>query len=101
MTNKNKTVFYTGITVNINQREYQHKLKTFDSFTKKYYVNKIVYYERLNTLEEAVSREKLIKAGSRAKKIALINSYNKEWKDLSENFWSLQIKQIVNYNIYQ
>ncbi len=90
MTNKYNRVLYTGMTNNINRRNFEHKNKIFeDSFTKKYNVNKLVYFEHLNTLDEAVKREKQIKAGSRAKKIQLIENYNQEWIDLSDNFWGL------------
>ena len=91
MTNKNNTVLYTGMTNNIHQRVFEHKNKVFKGFTSKYNVDKIVYYESLNTLDEAIKREKQIKAGSRAKKIQLINKYNKEWKDLSDDFWGLNL----------
>ncbi len=53
-----------------------------DGFTKKYNVNKLVYFEATNDIKSAIQREKQIKAGSRQKKIDLINSMNKEWKDL-------------------
>jgi len=89
LTNKNNSVLYTGMTNNIDSRLYQHKNKIFDGFTKKYNVDKIVYFEKLNTLEEAINREKQLKSGSRAKKMELINKFNKEWKDLSDNFWGL------------
>jgi putative endonuclease len=89
LTNKNNSVLYTGMTNNIDSRLYQHKNKIFKGFTKKYNINKIVYFEKLNSLEEAITREKQIKSGSRAKKIELINKFNKEWKDLSDNFWGL------------
>lgn len=83
MTNKNNNVLYTGMTNNVNKRIFEHKNGIFNGFTKKYKVNKLVYFEKLKTLDEAVNREKQIKAGSRKKKIELINSQNDEWKDLS------------------
>jgi putative endonuclease len=89
MTNKNNTVLYTGMTNNINKRNYQHKNKVYESFTKKYNIDKLVYFEHLNTFDEAIKREKQIKAGSRAKKIQLIENINKNWIDLSDNFWEL------------
>lgn len=82
MTNKNNTVLYTGVTNNLQKRVYQHKEKLVDGFTKKYNINKLVYYEVFGDIYGAISREKQIKAGSRQKKIILINSINKEWKDL-------------------
>lgn len=89
MTNKNNTVLYTGMTNNINRRIFEHKNKVYNGFTKKYNVDKIVYYERLNTLEEAIKREKQVKSSPGAKKIELINRQNNQWKDLSDNFWGI------------
>jgi len=82
MTNKNNTVIYTGVTNDLKRRVYEHKEKLIDGFTKKYNVNKLVYFEFTNDVNSAIQREKQIKAGSRQKKIDLINSKNKEWKDL-------------------
>ena len=82
MTNKNNTVIYTGVTNNLKQRVYEHKEKLIDGFTKKYNLNKLVYFEITNDIDSAIQREKQIKAGSRQKKIDLINSINVEWKDL-------------------
>ncbi len=89
MTNKNNTVLYTGMTNNLNRRLYEHRNKVYNGFTKKYNVDKIVYFEKLNTSEEAMKREKQIKSRPRAKKIELINQFNKDWKDLSDNFWGI------------
>ena len=82
MTNKNNTVIYTGVTNNLKQRVYEHKEKLIDGFTKKYNLNKLVYFEITNDINSAIQWEKQIKAGSRQKKIDLINSINAEWKDL-------------------
>jgi putative endonuclease len=82
MTNKNNRVLYTGITNDLKKRVYEHKEKFVNGFTKKYNVSKLVYYEILGDPENAILREKKIKAGSRQKKIDLINSMNKEWSDL-------------------
>jgi len=82
MTNKRNTVLYTGITSNLNKRIYEHKENLIEGFTKKYNVHKLVYYEVFNDVEEAILREKQIKAGSRNKKIKLISSMNPNWKDL-------------------
>ena len=84
MTNKNNTVLYTGITNDLKRRVYEHKEKLVDGFTKKYNVTKLVYYEVFEDPENAILREKQIKAGSRQKKISLINSVNGEWLDLYE-----------------
>jgi len=84
MTNKNNTVYYTGITSDLKKRVYEHKEKLVNGFTKKYSVTKLVYYEIFEDPENAILREKQIKAGSRQKKIDLINSINSEWLDLYE-----------------
>ncbi len=86
LTNKNNTTLYTGVTSNLPKRIYEHKNKLVDGFSKKYNLDKLVYYEIFYEIIEAISREKQIKAGSRKKKIELINSQNPEWKDLSEDF---------------
>jgi putative endonuclease len=82
MTNKNNTVFYTGVTNNIKRRVYEHKEKMVGGFTRRYNINKLVYYEVFCDIYNAISREKQIKGGSRQKKMELISSINKEWKDL-------------------
>ena len=82
LTNKNNTVIYTGVTNDLKRRVYEHKEKMVDGFTKKYNVSKLVYFEATNDINSAIQREKQIKAGSRQKKIDLINSTNKDWKDL-------------------
>lgn len=82
MTNKNNRVLYTGITNDLKKRVYEHKEKFVNGFTKKYNVSKLVYYEIFGDPENAILREKKIRAGSRQKKIDLINSMNKEWSDL-------------------
>lgn len=85
MTNKNNTVLYTGVTNNLIRRVYEHKEKLIKGFTSKYNINKLVYFEETNNIEAAIKREKQIKAGSRQKKIDLINSMNHGWKDLLED----------------
>jgi len=83
MTNNHNTVLYTGITNDLVKRIYQHKEKTVPSFTKRYNITKLVYYEVHNDAEHAISREKQLKAGSRQKKLDLINSVNHDWHDLT------------------
>jgi putative endonuclease len=83
MTNKYNTVFYTGVTSDLTRRVQEHKGRLVKGFTKKYNLDKLVYYELLDDAMSANIREKQIKGGSRQKKIDLINSKNKEWKDLS------------------
>jgi len=82
MTNKNNRVLYTGVTNDLKRRVYEHKEKFVSGFTGKYNVTKLVYYEILEDPENAILREKQIKAGSRQKKIDLIEGFNKEWNDL-------------------
>ena len=82
MTNKNNTKLYTGITNDLKRRVFEHKEKKVGGFTKKYNINKLVYYEMFEDPENAILREKQIKGGSRKRKIDLINSLNKDWEDL-------------------
>ena len=82
ITNKNNTVLYTGVTSDLKRRVYQHKEKLADGFTKKYNVVKLVYYEVFRDVKNAILREKQLKGGSRAKKIALVEKLNPKWKDL-------------------
>ena len=83
MANKNNTTLYTGVTSDLKVRGCQHKNNLFpESFTASYNLHKLVYYEGFFNIEEAIAREKQIKAGSRKKKEALINSINPDWKDL-------------------
>jgi len=85
ITNKNNTVLYTGVTSDLKTRIYDHKNKAFPrSFSAKYNCNKLVYFEGFHSIEEAIYREKKIKAGSRKKKIKLIESINPNWNDLYE-----------------
>ena len=86
LTNSNNTVLYTGVTSNIVSRLYQHRNGTFKrSFSSKYALNKLVYYEVFLNIEDAIAREKQIKGGSRAKKENLIISINPNWNDLSKD----------------
>lgn len=82
ITNKNNNVLYTGVTSEIRKRIYQHKEKLIDGFSKKYNLNKLVYFECYDEMTDAIAREKQIKAGSRKKKEELINKENPKWIDL-------------------
>jgi len=85
LTNKNHTVLYIGVTSNLPQRIEQHRTGVYKtSFTHRYNVTILVYFEEFNHIIDAIAREKQIKAGSRQKKLDLINGLNPEWKDLSE-----------------
>jgi putative endonuclease len=77
------TVLYTGVTRGLIKRAGEHQEKIFaNSFTGKYNVNKIVYYEIYDDIRKAIFREKQIKAGSRNKKLELIKEQNPEWNDI-------------------
>lgn len=83
MTNKHNTVLYTGVTGNLKKRVYEHKNDVLGGFTSKYLVHKLVYYETFDDIENAILREKKLKAGSRKKKLKLILNINPDFKDLS------------------
>lgn len=86
LTNVNNTVLYTGVTSDLLSRVMEHREKAYPrSFTARYNICKLVYYENFHFIEEAIIREKQIKAGSRKAKIKLIHSTNPEWKDLFED----------------
>ena len=82
LTNSHHTVFYTGVTNDLQRRCTEHKQKLNKGFTQKYNVNKLVYYEHYDLIYSAIAREKQIKGYSRTKKISLIDQFNKDWKDL-------------------
>ncbi|MBM3130882.1 MAG: GIY-YIG nuclease family protein [Chloroflexi bacterium] len=84
MTNKHNTVLYTGVTNDLSRRVFEHQSKIRGGFTSRYNINKLVYCEEFGEISDAIAREKQIKAGSREKKIDLVNSINPEWKDLFE-----------------
>src|SRR6266545_5499392 len=88
MTNAHHTVLYTGITNDLQRRVLEHKSGEGSSFTKKYNVTKLVYYESGDDVNIAIAREKQIKAGSRKKKNDLIESLNPDWKDLFEEYFA-------------
>ena len=83
MTNKHNTTLYCGVTSDLITRVHQHREKVHPkSFTSRYNLTKLVYYENFHSIEEAIEREKQIKGGSRNKKDKLINSLNPRWNDL-------------------
>lgn len=85
LASKKDGVLYVWVTNDLARRIYEHKEWMVDSFTKKYFVKKLVYYEECPTIESAILREKQLKWGSRKSKIELIESINKAWKDLYED----------------
>ncbi len=82
MTNWKNTALYTGVTNDLIRRVYEHKEKLVEGFTKRYNLTKLVYYEVAATAEAAILREKQLKAGSRQKKVELVEELNKTWSDL-------------------
>ncbi len=82
MTNKYNTVLYTGVTNDLHRRVFEHQTKSHGGFTAKYKVNKLVYFEEFDDIGAAIGREKQLKAGSRQKKLDLVQALNPEWKDL-------------------
>ena len=83
---KNGTI-YVGVSNSLQRRVWEHKHATAPSFTKEYGVNLLVYYEEFRDVTNAISREKQLKGGSRAKKIMLIEKENPDWCDLSEGWF--------------
>ena len=83
-TNKNNTTLYIGVTSNLDRRIKQHQNKINKKyFTAKYNLNKLFYQEAYQMIEDAIAREKQLKAGNRAQKFALIESISPDWNDLS------------------
>lgn len=82
LTNVTNRVLYIGVTNDLVKRVYEHKQKLVRGFTSKYNVNKLVYYEVFEDINEAIIREKQIKAGSREKKLKLIEKINPPFEDL-------------------
>jgi len=86
LTNKGNNILYTGVTSNLENRLHDHLNKTRpNSFTARYNLQKLVYVEQFNSISDAIVREKQIKAGSRKKKLKLIEKDNPEWTDLSSS----------------
>ena len=86
LTNKNNKVMYVGMTNNLTRRLYEHRNKLIEGFTKKYNIDKLVYFELTSDVKSAIEREKEIKGWRRAKKNRLVESLNAEWKVLSDEY---------------
>jgi putative endonuclease len=82
LANKASTVLYTGVTSDLIRRVWEHKGHFVESFTKRYNVDRLVYYEVSGDIHSAITREKQLKVGSRRKKMELIDSFNPTWRDL-------------------
>lgn len=89
VSNKVNTVFYIGVTSDLEGRIWEHKQKVYKGFTSKYECNKLVYYEEYQWIQDAIAREKQLKAGSRQRKINLIVAENPGWHDLSDGWYEL------------
>ncbi|XOU94623.1 MAG: GIY-YIG nuclease family protein [Candidatus Kerfeldbacteria bacterium] len=84
MTNWSNKILYIGVTSNLQWRVFEHKNKLQKGFTFKYNLNKLVYYEEHQYIEDAIMREKQLKGWLRIKKIRLIDSINSDWTDLAQ-----------------
>ena len=85
LASKRNGTFYTGVTSDLVKRVWQHKNDVVPGFTQKYSVHMLVYYELADEMATAIAREKQIKGGSRAKKLAMIESMNPGWRDLYDD----------------
>ena len=86
MTNRSRTL-YVGVTNDLERRVYEHRSGIDESFTKRYKIDRLVYFDETSNVEAAISREKEIKKWRRSKKIDLIEASNPGWKDLSEGWY--------------
>lgn len=91
LTNWNNKVMYVGMTNDLRRRIFEHKNKLLEGFTKKYNINKLVYFDETNDVLTAIAREKEIKRWRREKKNKLVESMNPEWNDLSQ---ALNLKDV-------
>ena len=82
MANRRNGTLYTGVTSNLPQRAWQHREGVTDGFTDRYGCKSLVWFELAETMDAAITREKQLKGGSRAKKLALIEGHNPDWRDL-------------------
>src|SRR3990172_1834587 len=85
MANRSRTL-YTGVTSDLERRVWEHKHMVTEGFTRRYLIDRLVYYEVTDDVTSAIAREKQIKGWSRSKKLALIESVNPRWRDPSEDF---------------
>jgi putative endonuclease len=87
ITNRRNGTLYAGVTNSLERRVWQHKHKMQAGFSAKYGLGRLVYFESYRDISNAIAREKQIKAGSRSRKLALIENLNPEWRDLSEDWY--------------
>ncbi|NNC50998.1 MAG: GIY-YIG nuclease family protein [Flaviramulus sp.] len=90
LTNKKNGTLYIGVTNNLERRMFEHKNKFVEGFTKQYGLNKLVYFETFQYINDAIKREKNMKKWKRDWKISLIEKDNPNWDDLSSDWKSLQ-----------
>ena len=94
LTNTFRHPIYTGVSNSVVRRQPEHRRKNDpDSYTAKYNLNRLVYFEDFQYINNAIAREKQVKPWSRKKKIALIESMNPKWDDLSRQ-WGKPIKNL-------
>ncbi|MBC7449135.1 MAG: GIY-YIG nuclease family protein [Hymenobacteraceae bacterium] len=89
MTNAYNTTLYVGVTNDLARRVFEH-CSSEGTFTAHYRLHKLVYYEEYQWIQEAIAREKQLKAGSREKKLQLIREHNPEWLNLADGWYSVQ-----------
>lgn len=97
MASRSRTL-YTGVTGDLFHRALQHKKGEIEGFTKKYNINRLVYYETVKYVNNAIAREKQVKAWTRAKRLALVESTNPAWQDLA-NDWGTAIKLQIPHSV--
>ena len=85
LTNAHHTVLYTGVTNDLRRRLEEHRDGRGNGFTKRYNAHKLVYAESFASINDAIAREKQIKAGSRRKKLDLIEAQNPDWRDFGDD----------------
>ena len=90
LSNKRRTVLYTGMCNDLRRRMCEHKTGAVRGFTKKYNCDQLVYFEEFDEITDTISREKQIKGWTRAKKNALVTSSNPEWRDLAADWYEAQ-----------
>jgi len=88
---------YTGVTGDIYHRALQHKAGEIEGFTKRYHIDRLVYYETFKYVNNALAREKQIKAWTRAKRLALIKTMNPAWQDLADGWGEPTKMQIPRF----
>ena len=88
LASRSKTL-YTGVTNDIERRVWEHKTGHVRSFTTRYRIRHLVYYEEYGDVRDAIEREKQIKDWRRAKKVAMIEAFNPEWDDLADSWYSV------------